>query len=76
MWGLRQQASLLLDHGHTHALHYPVGRVWEEAEIVVQRVNQEKASDTSLMRVAVGAVISKEGAKLLDKVLKELTHGQ
>ena len=65
--------SLLLDHGHQHALHYPLGRVWDEAEIIVHRVNQEMASSTSLMRTAIGAAISKEGSKLLDKVLKELT---
>jgi uncharacterized protein HemY len=56
-------------------MHYPIGRVWEEAELIVQRLNQQAASNTSLMRIAVGAVISKEGAQLLDKVLKELNHG-
>jgi hypothetical protein len=49
--------------------------VWEEAEMVIKRVNQEAASNTSLMRTAVGACISKEGATLLTKTLKELTDG-
>ena len=75
MWGLRRQVSLLLDHGHQHARHYPIGMVWEEAQIVVQRVNQELASSTALLQIAGAAVMSKPGAKALQKVLKELTSG-
>lgn len=75
MWGVRRQVSLLLDHGHHGAQFYPVGMVWEEAEILVQRINQEEASRTSLLRLAASAALSKEGAKLLTQVLKELTDG-
>jgi hypothetical protein len=65
--------SLLLDHGHQYARHYPIGMVWEEAQIVVQRINQELASSTALLQIAGSAVMSKPGAKALQKVLKELT---
>lgn len=75
MWGVRRQVSLLLDHGHQHARFYPIGMVWEEAQIVVERVNQEEASRTALLQIAGSAVMSKDGAKLLKKVLKELTDG-
>jgi hypothetical protein len=49
--------------------------VWEEAQIVVQRINQEEASRTALLHLAGAAVMSKKGAKLLQKALKELTNG-
>ena len=75
MWGVRRQVSLLLDHGHRHARFYPIGMVWEEAQIVVERVNHEEASRTALLQIAGSAVMSKEGSKLLKKVLKELTDG-
>ena len=75
MWGVRRQVSLLLDHGHQYARHYPVGMVWEEAQIVVERLNQEEASRTALFQLAGAAVMSKKGNSLLQKVLKEMTNG-
>lgn len=75
MWGVRRQVSLLLDHGHQYARFYPVGMVWEEAQIVVERVNHEEASRTALLQIAGSAVMSKEGAKLLKNILKDMTDG-
>jgi hypothetical protein len=68
--------SLLLDHGHSDARFYPLGMVWDEAEIVVERMNQEDASRTVLLQLAAASIISKEGGKLLKKTLKELTDGK
>jgi len=75
MWGVRRQVSLLLDHGHQHARFYPIGMVFEEAMIVVERVNQETASHMALMNLVGHAVMSKKGASALKKALKELTSG-
>lgn len=75
MWGLRRQVSLLLDHGHREARFYPVGMVWEEARIVVERMNQEEASRTALLQMAGSAVMSKKASQTLQKILKELTDG-
>ena len=75
MWGIRRQVSLLLDHGHTEARYYPIGMLWEEAQIVVERMNQEEASRTALLHLAGAAVLSKKGNSLLQKVLKELQNG-
>lgn len=75
MWGVRRQVSLLLDHGHHYARFYPVGMVWEEAQIVVERVNHEEASRTALLQIAGSAVMSQKGAKLLQKILKDMTDG-
>lgn len=49
--------------------------VWEEATLVVERENQQAASNTALMQMVVASVLSKDAAKSLQKVLKELTDG-
>lgn len=49
--------------------------VWEECQIVVERMNQELASQISLINLAGHGVMSKKGASALRKVLKELTSG-
>lgn len=49
--------------------------VWEEAQIVVMRINQEEASRTTLMQLAYLGSKTKKGARELQKVLKELTNG-
>lgn len=73
MWGLRRQVSLLLDHGHPHAWHYPIRMVWEEAEMVVERLNGVAVTEAVFLQMAVSALFSKEGAKEFSKVVKRLT---
>ena len=72
MWGLRRQVSLLLDHGHPGARQYPVGMVWDEAMLVVERMNREAASNTALLQMAAGSLLSKDAGRQLKKTLKEL----
>lgn len=50
--------------------------VWEETEIVVERMNQEDASRTVLLQMAAASIMSKEAGRLLKKTLKELTDGK
>lgn len=76
MWGLRRQASLLIAHGHSAAWEYPVSMLWQEAQLVVERANQEEASRAVLMQAAIGSVLGKEGQKHFKKILKELNGGQ
>lgn len=66
--------SLLLDHGHPHARRYPIGMVWDEATLVVERMNREAASNTALLQLAAGSLLSKEAGKQLKKTLKELLN--
>lgn len=75
MWGFRRQVSLLLDSGHAHAFQYPLGMVWEEARLVVERRNHTSAHETALLHAAAAAIFSKEGMKNLKKILKELDDG-
>lgn len=44
LWGIRRQVNLLLANGHLEAMHYPIGRVFDEASLLVERRNGELAT--------------------------------
>ena len=67
MWGLRKQASLLMEAGHPHARHYPIGMLLDEASIVDERHNASHAVNATLMQLAISTVPSeynKPGVKM------------
>lgn len=72
---MRRQVSLLLDHGHPHAQFYPLRRVWEEASLVVERVNALQALQAKLVNKAVSAVLSKKASSDFDRTMKDLSDG-
>lgn len=48
--------SLLLDHGHPHARRYPLGLLFEECQLVNERVNRLLGSQAALNQMAVSTV--------------------
>lgn len=66
----------MLAEGHRNAEQYYVGRVWEENQLVVERVNRHHATTatvlSAVMTSAVAAFGKKEDAKNAGKALKEL----
>lgn len=64
--------SLLLSEGHTDAQHYPIGMVWDEARIIVERQNGAHATTAILTQLAVVSVLSKEGQREFKKTIKRL----
>lgn len=72
---MREQVSLLLDHGHSQARKYPVGMVWDEARIVISRINKEEAGRMTLLQLAAASILSKKGAALFKKTVKGLING-
>ncbi len=48
--------SLLLSHGHTDAWSYPLGLLFLEAGIVVDRLNTQAATDASLLQLAISTI--------------------
>lgn len=75
MWGLRRHASLLMEHGHVGAHHYPIAMLWDEAQLVVERINSMEASRAVVMRAAIASVVSKPGMKEFKQLIKELSAG-
>ncbi|HYD06290.1 MAG TPA: hypothetical protein VEC60_11225 [Reyranella sp.] len=63
----------MLDHGHPDARRYPLGVLWDESRLVVERMNGEMATHLSLLQLAVGSVLSKKAGDLFNKQIKALT---
>ena len=61
-----------MDHGHSRARQYPLGMLWEEAELVVERVNREEASRAVIMQNTIASILTKEGGKAFQKLIKDL----
>jgi hypothetical protein len=70
---VRRQVSLLLDHGHPHASHYPIGTVWLEAYLVVERLNRLAITEAAYIQMAVSSLFSKDAARDFSKTVKRLT---
>lgn len=72
---MRAKVSLLMQHGHPDAGDYAVHRVWEEAQLVVDRVNQNLSTETLLLQMAVSSLFSKEAGKDFQDIIMRLSNG-
>ncbi len=72
MWGLRKSVSLLLDHGHPEAQSYPIGMLWDESLLVIERLNRIEVSRVMLFQAAVSAFFSKDAANELQKLVSKM----
>lgn len=67
--------NLLLASGHPEALHYPIGRVYDEARLIVERRNGELVSMAVVIQAATattGMTASEKAVDHFRKLLKEL----
>jgi hypothetical protein len=66
----------LLAEGHVNAELYTIGKVWEENQLVVERVNRHHATTATIlsavMTSAVAAFGKKKDAETAGKALTEL----
>lgn len=65
-----------MDHGHLRAREYPIGMVWEEVRIVVDRMKSDNAMRAILMRAAISATKTEDAASAFDKMIGELLDGK
>jgi len=63
---------LLLSQGHPQAPHYPIGMIWDEARLVVERLNGAYATEAILVQSAIASALSKDGAKEFKKTISRL----
>lgn len=70
---MRRQVSLLLANGHPEAPHYPVHRVWEEAELVTARLNHTMVTEAILTQMAVASLLSKDSGREFQKLINSMT---
>lgn len=75
--GLRAQVSLLLANGHVNASRYPIARVWYEAQLVTERVNNQTLTEVTLLHAAMVAIMSPkgDGVRNLNKLMGKLRNG-
>jgi hypothetical protein len=64
--------SLLIDHGHPEAMSYPVGMVWDESRLVIERLNGFEVTRATLLQMAVSSMFSKEAGDAFRKELLRL----
>jgi len=57
-----------------NAQQYPIGMVWDEARLVVERRNREHATNAILTQLAVASILSKDGRKEFTKTVKRLNE--
>lgn len=74
MWGIRRQVSLLISEGHADAHSYPIGMVWDESRLAVERINRFHATQAVLTQQAVASILSKDGAKEFKNTITELNQ--
>jgi len=77
---LRRQVSLLLANGHRDAQEYPVGLVFEESQLAVDRINGMLATEATILHAVMATAVSAFGKKgsaqkanaALSKLIKDL----
>lgn len=65
----------MLDHGHTEVYQYPIARIWEEAELVIERLNRNLVSLAVIIQKATattGMTASKESVKGFNDLIKSM----
>jgi hypothetical protein len=62
----------LLANGHPEAYDYPLGLLWDEAALVIDRVNALEVTRATLVKLAISAALTKEGGKAFRKVASDL----
>jgi hypothetical protein len=63
---------MLLSEGHADAWRYPLGMLWDEQVLVVERLNRREATRATLLQSAVSGVLSKEANKAFSEIIKDL----
>lgn len=64
--------NLLLASGHADAIHYPLGQLYDEANLVIERENNRILTEANLLQLAVGSLLSDKARKAFTARQKEL----
>lgn len=64
--------SLLLEAGHPEARHYPLGMLYDESNLVIERRNASIVTDSQLRNLSAMGVFSKKARTEFSKQVKLL----
>lgn len=58
--------------GHADAIHYSLGRLYDEANLVTERVNSLVITEAQLAQHGVSAILSAKARKAFTEMVKKL----
>lgn len=64
--------NLLLASGHPEAIHYSLGQLYDECNLVIERENNRMTTEANLFQLAVAGLISKKSRKAFTEEQKRL----
>lgn len=64
--------SLLLEAGHPDAIHYPLGRLNDESNLVIERANNRIITEAQLAQLAVASILSAKARKAFTENVNRL----
>lgn len=64
--------NLLLASGHADAIHYSLGQLYDETNLVIERENNRILTEANLLQLAVGSLLSDKARKAFTARQKEL----
>lgn len=59
-------------HGHADAIHYSLGRLYDENNLIIERVNGQIVTEAQLAQHGVGAILSTKARKAFAEMTKRL----
>ena len=62
----------MLDHGHPDAIHYSLGRLYDESNLVRERVNGVLTTEAQLAQQGVAGILSAKARKAFVEMTKSL----
>lgn len=62
-----------MEHGHSEARFYPLGKLLDEANIVVERVNALEVTRATLLQLAISGILYKKSGELFQKKIDALS---
>lgn len=65
-------------NGHSYAALYPIGKLWDENQLVVERINRKLATEASILHSVMTTAIAafgKDGGRKANKALTKLIEG-
>lgn len=64
--------NLLLASGHPEAIHYSLGQLYDECNLVIERENNRMTTEAQLIQLAIGSVLSNKARKAFVEEQKRL----
>lgn len=61
-----------MEHGHSNAEHYTLGRLHDEAVLIQERHNGKMLTENNLLTLAVHSLLSKRARNEHQKMIKKL----